>query len=63
MERQQRIYLGKKGYEYLRSIGVTVNQIREMKKLDHGLPIRLYNGELIRLPISTPAPKQLSARG
>jgi hypothetical protein len=48
MQLQKRIYLGKKGYPLLKSIGVSASQICELKQLDSGVPISIYR-ELQRL--------------
>jgi hypothetical protein len=48
MQLQKRIYLGKKGYQFLKSIGVSASQIRELKQLDTGVSISIYP-ELQRL--------------
>jgi len=39
MQQQKRIILGGKGYQFLKSIGVSDSQIRELRQLDTGTPI------------------------
>lgn len=49
MQRQQRTYLGKRGVKLLIDRGVPVSVIRELKQLDHGLPVISIQREQKRL--------------